>query len=218
MAFSRSAAIDHEERTRLVRLTQPTTLAADRLLPVLPPLAALLPGGGLRRGTVVEVGGSLRLALALAASVTQADLWAAAVGIPELGVVAAVETGVALQRFVLVPDPDRRWAQVVATLLYAVDLVLTRLPAGQGQALCRQLTARARERGSVLLVLGAWPSPDLTLRVSNGPWLGLEAGAGRLERRDVRVVTSGRGVAAHPREVRLWLPFRDGTVQPADAG
>jgi hypothetical protein len=34
----------------------------------------------------------------------------------------------------------------------------------------------------------------------------------------VRVVTSGRGVAAHPREVRLWLPFRDGTVQPADAG
>jgi hypothetical protein len=218
MAFSRSAAIDHEERTRLVHLTQPTTLAADRLLPVLPPLAVLLPGGGLRRGTVVEVGGSLRLALALAASVTQADLWAAAVGIPELGVVAAVETGVALQRFVLVPDPDRRWAQVVATLLYAVDLVLTRLPAGQGQAICRRLTARARERGSVLLVLGAWPSPDLTLRVRGGPWLGLEAGAGRLERRGVGVVTTGRGAAAHPREVRLWLPSRDGTVQPADTG
>src|SRR6266508_1411984 len=197
MAFSRSAAIDHEERTRLVRLTQPTTLAADRLLPVLPPLAALLPGGGLRRGTVVEVGGSLRLALALAASVTQADLWAAAVGIPKLGVVAAVETGVALQRFVLVPDPDRRWAQVVATLLYAVDLVLTRLPAGHGQAMCRRLTARARERGSVLLVLGAWPSPDLTLRVRGGPWLGLAAG-GAAPSAPAAVLHAGRVVACSP--------------------
>jgi hypothetical protein len=216
MPVSRSAAARHGERTRLTGLVAPATLAAEQLLPVLPPLARLLPHGGLRRGTVVTVGGSLRLALALAAGATQANLWAAAVGIPELGVVAAVETGVALQRFVLVPDPDRRWAQAVATLLHAVDLVLTRAPTAGGQHLCRQLTARTRERGGVLLVLGAWPAPDLTLRVRNGPWSGLEAGAGRLTQRWVEVVTSGRGAAARPREARLWLPSRDGTVQPLD--
>jgi hypothetical protein len=215
MAIPRIAAARHPERTHLAGLVAPTTLAAERLLPVLSPLARLLPDGGLRRGTVVAVSGSLRLALAVAASVTQADLWAAAVGIPELGVVAAVETGVVLQWLVLVPDPGGRWAQAVATLLHAVDLVLTRVPAG-GQRSCRQLAARARERGSILLALGAWPAPDLTLRVSNEPWLGLEAGAGRLTQRRVQVVTSGRGAAARPRQARLWLPFRDGTVRPLD--
>ncbi|HYT27137.1 MAG TPA: hypothetical protein VEP73_11715 [Actinomycetota bacterium] len=216
MDAARRAVARDEERTRLANLVGPTALAADQLLPVLPPLARLLPHGGLRRGTVVTIDGSLRLALALAASVTQADRWAAAVGIPELGVVAAAEIGVVLRRFPLVPDPDRRWAQVVAALLHAVDLVVARVPATGSPASCRQLATRVRERGSVLLALGAWPAPDLVLSVSGETWTGLEAGAGRLTQRRVRVVATGRGAAALPREAWLWLPFRDGTVQPAD--
>ena len=214
MAISRRATERHEERTQLARLIEPTTLAADQLLPVLPPLEQLLPHGGLRRGTVVVVSGSLRLALALAAGTTQAGSWAAAVGIPELGVVAAAETGIALQRLALVPNPGRQWPRVVATLLGGVDLVLARPPAAAGQSLGHQLATRARERGSVLVVLGAWPRPDLSLHVSGGPWTGAEAGAGRLVERRARVVTTGRGGAARPLEARLWLPFRDGTVQP----
>jgi hypothetical protein len=214
MAISRSATERHEERTQLARLIEPTTLAADQLLPVLPPLEQLLPHGGLRRGTVVAISGSLRLALALAAGTTQAGCWAAAVGIPELGVVAAAETGVALQRLALVPNPGQRWPRVVATLLGGVDLVLARSPAASGQGVRHQLATRARERGSVLVVLGAWPHPDLSLHVSGGPWTGAEAGAGRLLERRARVVTTGRGAAGRPHEARLWLPSRDGTVQP----
>ncbi len=221
MSFLRSAEARREEHIRLARLVQPTTLAADRLLPVLPPLAQLMPHGGLHRGTVVTVSGSLRLALALAAGITQADLWVAAAGIPELGVVAAAETGVALQRLALIPHPGAQWARVVATLLHAIDLVITRSPATRGQHVCHQLATRARERGSVLIVLGAWPSPDLNLQVDHESWIGLEAGAGDLhgagylQQRRVRVITTGRGGATRPREARLWLPFRDGTVQLA---
>jgi hypothetical protein len=215
MPISRSATERHEERTQLARLIEPTSLAADQLLPVLPPLAELLPYGGLRRGTVVAVSGSLRLALALAAGTTQAGCWAAAVGVPELGMVAAAETGVVLQHLALVPHPGRQWARVVATLLGGVDLVLARSPAAAGQSVRHQLATRARERGSVLVALGAWPHPDLSLHVSGGPWTGVEAGTGRLLGRRAHVVTTGRGAASRPHETRLWLPFRDGTVQPA---
>ena len=215
MPISRSATERHEERTQLARLIEPTSLAADQLLPVLPPLAELLPYGGLRRGTVVAVSGSLRLALALAAGTTQAGCWAAAVGVPELGMVAAAETGVVLQHLALVPHPGRQWARVVATLLGGVDLVLARSPAAAGQSVRHQLATRARERGSVLVALGAWPHPDLSLHVSGGHWTGVEAGTGRLLGRRAHVVTTGRGAASRPHEARLWLPFRDGTVQPA---
>jgi hypothetical protein len=216
MGSSQGAAARHEQLARLAHAVEPTTLAADQLLPVLPPLARLLPHGGLRRGTVVAVSGSLRLGLALAAGTTQAGLWAAAVGIPELGVVAAAETGVVLQRFALVPEPDRQWARVVAVLLHAVDLVVTRVPVAAPPAVRRRLAARVREHGSVLLALDPWSGPDLALRVDPGPWKGPEAGAGHLEQRLAQVVVTGRGAAARPRQARLWLPSRDGTVQAAD--
>ncbi len=132
-----------------------------------------------------------------------------------LGVVAAAETGVALQRLALIPNPGVQWAWVIATLLDAIDLVVTQPPAACGQTVGHQLATRAREHRSVLVVLGTWPSPDLNLHVDHEPWIGLEAGAGYLQQRRARVITTGRGSATRPREAWLWLPFRDGTVQPA---
>src|SRR5205807_8976144 len=73
--------------------------------PVAEPLAALLPGGGLRRGSVIAVHGSLSLLLALLAAATAQGAWAAVIGVGDLGVLAAAEAGVVVRRLALVPRP-----------------------------------------------------------------------------------------------------------------
>ena len=196
-----------------------TTLADERLLPVLPALRPLLPHQGLRRGTTVAVARSAALALALVAGASAAGSWVAAVGLPDLGIVAAAETGIALERLALVPVPGARaWPTVVAAFLDAVDVVLVRSPAGLPAAPARRLAARARERGAVLVPLGAWSEPaDLRLAVTSSDWHGLGQGHGSLRARRVEVVASGRGAAARERRVLLWLPSPDGTIIPAAA-
>src|SRR5215216_2152482 len=193
-----------------------TTLADERLLPVVPALRPLLPGRGLRRGTTVTVIRSAALALALVAGASAAGSWVAAVGLPDLGIVAAAETGIALERLALVPAPgSRAWPAVVAALLDAVDVVLVRAPARLPAAQARRLAARARERGAVLVPLGAWPEPaDLRLAVTASTWRGLGQGHGSLRARQVEVLVAGRGAAARERRTLLWLPSPDGTIVP----
>jgi hypothetical protein len=197
-----------------------TTLADERLLPVVPALRPLLPGRGLRRGTTVTVSRSAALALALVARASAAGSWMAAVGLPDLGIVAAAETGIALERLALVPTPGARaWPAVVAALLDAVDVVLVRSPARLPPAQARRLTARARERGAVLVPLGAWPEPaDLRLTVTTSTWTGLGQGHGNLQARQVEVLVTGRGAATREHRSLLWLPSPDGTIAPAPAG
>lgn len=91
----------------LARRVRPVTLARDRRVAVGAPLDALLPEG-LARGTVVAVGarpgvvGATSLALTLVAGLSGEGVWAAVVGAPWLGLVAAAEIGVALERLVVV--------------------------------------------------------------------------------------------------------------------
>jgi hypothetical protein len=198
---------------------QPVALAGERLLPVLGPLEPLFPAPGLRRGSVVSVGGSTSLALSLLAAASASGSWCAAVGLPALGLAAAAELGVALERFPLVPSPGREagaggWAWVVAALVDACDVVLARPPAYVKAADARRLTARVRERGSVLVVAGAWPeAAEVQLSVASMVWEGLGKGHGRLRGRRVEVVAGGRGAAARERRVALWLPHPDGGLQ-----
>jgi hypothetical protein len=191
-----------------------TILADERLLPVVPALQPLLPSGGLRRGTTVAVTSSAALALALVAGASAAGSWVAAVGLPDLGIVAAVETGIALERLALVPSPGARaWPAVVAAFLDAVDVVLVRSPPRLPAAQARRLAARARERGAVLVPLGAWSEPaDLRLAVTASAWQGLGQGHGHLLARQVEVAIAGRGAATRERRFLLWLPSPDGTI------
>ncbi|HEX2700312.1 MAG TPA: hypothetical protein VHM89_08945, partial [Acidimicrobiales bacterium] len=182
------------------------------MLPVLPALAGLLPGGGLRRGATVAVTGSTSLALALLAGPSAGGSWCAAVGLPSLGLVAAAELGVAVSRLALVAAPGRDWAAVVAALLDALDVVVVRVPERVPAADGRRLVARARERGAVLVPLGRWDGADVRLSVATSAWEGLDDGAGHLRARLVEVVAEGRGAAARPRRARLWLPAADGSV------
>jgi hypothetical protein len=194
-------------------------MAEEQVLPVLAPLAPLLPDDGLRRGTTVVVrsnpsGGTTALALALAVAPSQAGSWCAAVGLPSLGIVAAAELGVALERFALVPDPGQQWAAVMAAMIDAVDVILFRPRQRAHPADVRRLTARARERGAVLVPCGdGWSQgADLRLTVIEAVWQGLGQGHGYLQGRLVEVVALGRRAAARERRARLWLPGRDGKV------
>ena len=89
------------------RRVRPTVLAVERTLPVLPALADLLPDG-LRRGSSIGVSGpgSRSLVLALIAEATSSGSWAAVVGDPDLGLVAAAEVGVALERLAMDVAPE----------------------------------------------------------------------------------------------------------------
>lgn len=202
-----------------VRAVSTVSLAGQRLLPVLPGLAELLPGRGLRRGSTVAVAGCPSLALALLAGPSAAGSWCAAVGLPSLGLVAAAELGVVLPRLALVPSPGREWATVVATLVDALDVVLVAPPTrGVRSADARRLAARCRERGAVMVVAGPWEGADLRLTVAEHRWEGLAQGSGHLRARRALVVVQGRGAASHPRRAWLWLPVEGGGVAPARAG
>ncbi|MGH9265128.1 MAG: hypothetical protein ACRD1D_10600 [Acidimicrobiales bacterium] len=201
-------------------LARPVAMAGDRLLPVLAPIEPLFPARGLRRGSVVAVSGSTSLSLSVLAAASEQGSWCAAVGFPSLGMAAAAELGVVLERFPLVPSPGRSsgaggWAWVVAALLDACDVVLARPPAHVKAADARRLTARVRERGSVLVVSGGrWPEPaEVQLTVAAAAWEGVGRGHGRLRGRRVEVVAGGRGAAARERRVSLWLPHPEGGVR-----
>ncbi len=172
--------------------------------------------------TVTPYAGGVSLAVVLAAVVTGEGGWVAAAGMPSLGVVAAGELGVRLDRLALVPEPGERWAAVAAALLDGVDLLLL---GGTGPARAsdaRRLAARAREQGTVLVVLGGahgWPeAPDIRLSVTSAIWEGLGHGHGRLQARRLEVMVTGRRAAARERRVWLWLPGPEATVQAVDEG
>jgi hypothetical protein len=215
-----------EELERLAVRSAPTTLAGERLLPVAEPLLPLLPGG-LVRGSSVQVAGaadglgSTSLALAVLAGPSGAGSWAAAVGVPTLGLAAAAGFGVDLGRLVLVAPPAAAdWATVVATLLDAFEVVVARPSARRvGAADARRLAARARERGSVLLRLGppsSWPeAADVTLTVTATRWEGLGQGHGHLRARRAVVEAGGRRAFDRPRRAELWLPGPGGALAEA---
>src|SRR5690606_33737437 len=121
--------------------------------------------------------GATSLALALAAAVTTAGEWVAAVDLHgTLGALAAAEAGVALDRFAVIRPsgegalPPDRWAATVATLLDGVSLVVAEVPRSVRPADARRLVGRAREREVVLVALArgaAWPA-EAALRLRAG--------------------------------------------------
>ncbi|MFD8318107.1 hypothetical protein [Kitasatospora purpeofusca] len=188
------------------------------LLPVVPALRGVLPEGGLRRGTAVSVaGGDAGLLLALAAGVRETDGgWAAAVGLPDLGLAAAAGYGLDLRRLLVADDPGPHWAEVVSVLAGAVELIMLRPDGPVPPNLAARLAAVLRRSGCVLLVAGPWPGAGLRLGVRSGRWFGLGDGHGQLTGRQVEVVAEGRGSAVRGRAARLWLPDAHGAVRAVE--
>lgn len=182
-------------------------------LPVDPALTPVLPDG-LRRGTTVEVAGSLSLLLALLGAASADGAWCALVGFAQLSAEAADEYGIVLPRLAVVPSGD--WATAVGALIDAVDVVATRVPRRLAPGEARRLATRARTRDAVLVAFGGWPGSDVRLAAAPGPWTGIGSGYGRLRARRVAVTATGRGAAARPRTAQLWLPAATGGVEPAE--
>ena len=212
-------------------------LAHEQVVPVLPALSRLVSdqhvGGGLVRGSVVRIEGvaAASVALALVAGPSAAGSWVAVVGCRDLGLAAAAEAGVVLERLALVaePSPDE-WAGVVAAFVGAVDVVVMgpthRVRAGDA----RRLAARARERGTILIQLASNGSrvgvgsrarsgagagaieADLRLTGVEARWQGLGHGHGHLQARRLVVEAGGRRRGARPRRVELWLPDARGAI------
>jgi cell division inhibitor SulA len=208
---------DKEARKRLERVARDAgavTLAGDRRLVVADPLGGLLPGGSLRRGSVVTVSGvtgTTSVLLPLLAAATATGEWTAVVEPGDtLGGAAVGEAGVALERCAIVRRVRAdRWAVVVAALLEGTTLVAAWVPPGVRLGDARRLAARARERGAVLVAMesvpgvrgATWPAEAaLRLHVQPGPWRAtngnlFESGHGLLSERDLQVRVEGAGAA-----------------------
>lgn len=214
-AVLREREADLDALRRAADRAKPVSLAGERALPVLDALAPLLPAG-LRRGVTATVEGgpgSTSLALALGAGASAEGSWVGMVGVPSVGLLAATELGIAPERLLVVAGPPAASVPtVVAALVDAVDVVYLRA-AAVGAPDARRLVARARERETVLVPLGArWPlGADVRLAVSQPAWR-LD---GRLVARHVRVTASGKGVYGRERHASLWLPDETGGVSLA---
>jgi hypothetical protein len=207
----------HELQDR-IRQMQATKLD-DRIIPTHSAIAELLPGGGLKQGAVYSVESSVTLLMMLLAGPSAAGSWCGVVGVPEFGIEAADRYGIDLERLVLVPNPGDQWLAVTAAISDVMSVVVTRPPKRATDATVSRLSARLRQRGVTLLVLGAWPQAEAMLSLSHSEWSGIGEGHGYLEARQATVTVSTR-MGGRPRSADIWMPdpmeqFR--SVRPAPA-
>lgn len=189
-----------------------TAESALRMLPVPPPIGELLPRGGIPRGTVVNVSGANSVLIGLLASVTSAGGQAAVIGMPNLGLLAAVEQGASLDRIALVSEPGESAVEVAAILLEGFDLVILGLSgATVTPSRARAVIARARSKGAVLVTTqGHWDGPDLRIQAAVAGYTGIDQGRGRVKTILLDVAAVGKGF--QERRGRMEIGEHDGAV------
>lgn len=213
----RRDGIDRAALAALKDRVRPLAQSRTRLLPLAEPLLPLTFGEGIRRGSVLAVGGpgALCLALAALAEASRAGMWSAALGVGGLGAVGAAGVGIDLARLALVEVEPASWGTACASLLGGVDLVVAQPPLHLREQTARVLSARARERGALLVIVAPkrWPiGCDLSWRVATVSWEGLGEGSGALSRRRASVQAWRRDERERVAGARLWLPDPSGAV------
>ena len=183
-----------------------------RTLPAPAPIAQLLPHRGLVSGSIVQLSGATALHAGLVASVTESGGWAALIGTPRVGLLAATEMGANLQRCAIVPDPGPDPIAVAAVLVDGIDLVVLSLAgADVPPSRARAIPARARRTGAILVVTdGHWPTVDLHLDARVAGYRGLGAAGGRITGVDLTVEARARG--HQPRRADVEITGRAGGV------
>ena len=213
-----------DTKQRLTELSIKELLATQQLdtkpqvverLAVADDVRELLPDSGLVRGRIVRCSGDagLSLALSLCSLATQQGSWLGVVGVEHLGLLAAVEHGVALERTVLVhpPKTSREWSITVAAAIEGLDLLIVAVPERLSVNDARRVQTRLQSRRAVMIIVentmlsqprsmnGSNEAQqflaDVVLDTKTKSWSGVDRGAGYLQHRDVRIRVSGRRVA-----------------------
>ncbi len=215
-------------RLELVRpgITTAATMAHERTLPVAAGLRELVPRGALQRGTTIAAHGvgATSLSLALVAEAVRQGSFLAVVAPRSFGLGACLDFEIPLRRVVQFVLPEREqgqgagWAQLVAAVIEGFDAVIVadrrRITGSQA----RQLSARVRERGTVLVRAGGPPWPDaadLRYDLAAPVWQGLGAGHGHLASRVLRVQVAGRRWHGSERVRHVALPASTESDSPA---
>ena len=198
-------------------------MAAERVVPVHEALATVLPQGLMQGSTIGCTGeAAISAALLVVAEATRRGAWVGVAGLSALGVQAAGEAGIDVERLVAVrrhPDrsqgrllDDGTWGQVLAAMIDGFDLVLLGPEVQVRPSTARRVQARAQPRGAVLVLAGEVPGFTCDLQVrADAVWEGLGDGHGHLRARRMQVEVHGRRVP-RPRRDELWFPALDGSV------
>ncbi|MCG7309162.1 hypothetical protein [Brachybacterium sp. ACRRE] len=190
--------------------------------PLPPPLAPLTPYGSLRAGSTVAIDGScsVSLMLAMAAAAAGEDGWCALAGMPDLGLRAARDAGLDLERLAIAPatavEGMPQLPQVLSALVDGVGVLVLGPRLRLTASLWRSLTDRARAQDTLVLAAAPVARADLHLRAEAESWEGLGRGTGRLRRRTLRVSAAGRGIP-EGRAVDVVLPEVHGLLAAAPA-
>ncbi|WP_449278622.1 hypothetical protein [Leucobacter sp. GX24907] len=202
-----SAPTVRELQQRITEM-QPVRLG-EHVLPTAPEIAPLLPDRALRPGASYAVHGSTMLAMALLAEASCHGSWCGVIGVPHFGAEAAASLGVALDRCVMIPQPGAHDLSIVHSLSEVFTLLLVQPSSKPSAGEVERISARLRDHGAALVVLGDWPRTDAALQVTESSWSGLDTGHGILRIRDLTVqARSRKGL------VRRTLRFADGAIVP----
>jgi hypothetical protein len=195
----------------------PISLARERTLPLPSDLLDVFPEGGLVRGRSVSCTGpsATSLALALVSRAIAEGGWLALIDLPTIGLDAAGEYGIPLERIVRVDTAvdggAHRWSDVVAAAADGFDVLMVRVPSNVSPTIMRKVMTRVQRRGAVVVVLGD-PGPmacDAELSVDSAVWEGVLDGAGHLRQRTVTIRSGGRRVPGRcHRDLLLPAPSR----------
>ena len=196
MTISSAPALN-EVLTALGDRVAPVSMALERTLPTPADCADLFAEGGLVRGRTLSTTGpaATTVMLRLVAAAVEAGGWMAVIDVPTLGLDAASELGIALERVVAIDTRDAGvWADVVAAAADGFEVLVTRVPGDVRPSTLRKVVTRLQQRGVVMMVVGD-PGPlacDGVIDTGHQVWAGVGAGWGRLEQRVVEVTATGR--------------------------
>lgn len=203
---------------RVLSADQLTVRSAADVVATDEPIASMFAHQGPQRGEVGVIVGSTSLMLALLARPSRSGSWCVIVGASGLGLAAAQQAGVDLDRLVMIPSPGAYADQITAALLDAFDVVVWQPSAPIASAVARRLATITRRCRGLLIVnqpdsgVGATVSPQWTverarwsLRVIGRQWEGITAGQGHLQRQRLDVEVA-RKDGAMGRIVTVTLP------------